>query len=422
MEGDIETQSLVAGASAQQLQPAPEEAAHPWPPIRITSCREAGPSGPETFVQTSGKKRKEKREFNMGAYQRRYVALEVFYCGWNYHGFASQADTQETVEGHLFLAMRKTRLIPDNVGWEGLGYSRCGRTDKGVSAIGQVIALWLRSEAKTGEAPLSADEEMDYAVTLNRALPDDIRVLGWTPVPETFSARFSAVHREYKYFIVQRGDLNLAAMREAAGHFVGDHDFRNFCKVDAQHVSSFRRTVLDFRITPLEGLMAGGARVYALHVRGTAFLWHQVRCMAAVLLLVGRGLESPDVVRQLLDVEDTPSKPQYNMAPEEPLLFYACVFDSLCFRRSAQSHAATRAAVQSQLDRHLISTALLHTVSEHLAVQAECEVAGSSQPRPPKHIPLLKRATEPPVEERLTKYGRQIKSRDIAATLATANS
>ena len=38
--------------------------------------------------------------------------------------------------------------------------------------------------------------------------------------------------------------------------------------------------------------------------------------MAAVLLLVGRGLESPDIVRRLLDVEDTPSKPQYNMAPE----------------------------------------------------------------------------------------------------------
>lgn len=40
----------------------------------------------------------EKREFNMDAYQRRYVALEVLYTGWNYHGFASQADTQETVE------------------------------------------------------------------------------------------------------------------------------------------------------------------------------------------------------------------------------------------------------------------------------------------------------------------------------------
>ncbi len=58
-----------------------------------------------------------------------------------------------------------------------------------------MIALWLRSGAKTGEAALSADEEMDYAVTLNRALPDDIRVLGWTPVPETFSARYNSCSR-----------------------------------------------------------------------------------------------------------------------------------------------------------------------------------------------------------------------------------
>ena len=43
----------------------------------------------------------EKREFDIGAYQRRYVALEVFYSGWKYHGFASQADTQETVEVSL---------------------------------------------------------------------------------------------------------------------------------------------------------------------------------------------------------------------------------------------------------------------------------------------------------------------------------
>ena len=89
-------------------------------------------------------------------------------------------------------------------------------------------------------------------------------------------ARFSAVHREYKYFIVQRGDLDLAAMQEAAGYFAGDHDFRNFCKVDAQHVSSFRRTILDFRIAPVGLQGAGQAGVYALHVRGTAFLWHQV--------------------------------------------------------------------------------------------------------------------------------------------------
>ena len=34
----------------------------------------------------------------MGAYQKRYIALEVFYLGTAYHGFASQADTDRTVE------------------------------------------------------------------------------------------------------------------------------------------------------------------------------------------------------------------------------------------------------------------------------------------------------------------------------------
>lgn len=42
----------------------------------------------------------------------------------------------------------------------------------------------------------------------------------------------------------------------------------------------------------------------------------QVRCIAAVLLMVGRGEEAPGIVRQLLDVDAMPAKPYYNMAPE----------------------------------------------------------------------------------------------------------
>lgn len=42
----------------------------------------------------------------------------------------------------------------------------------------------------------------------------------------------------------------------------------------------------------------------------------QVRCLTEVLLMVGRGDEQPDIVRQLLDVEAVPQKPQYLMAPE----------------------------------------------------------------------------------------------------------
>jgi tRNA pseudouridine38/39 synthase len=57
-------------------------------------------------------------------------------------------------------------------------------------------------------------------------------------------------------------------------------------------------------------------QVYSLVVRGTAFLYHQVRCMAAVLLMVGRRQEAPGIVAQLLDVGACARKPQYNMASE----------------------------------------------------------------------------------------------------------
>lgn len=50
------------------------------------------------------------------------------------------------------------------------------------------------------------------------------------------ACRFSAFDREYKYFIVQDGSLDLGAMQEAASYLVGDHDFRNFCKADVGQV------------------------------------------------------------------------------------------------------------------------------------------------------------------------------------------
>lgn len=41
-------------------------------------------------------------------------------------------------QGHLFAALRRVKLIPEDVAISSLKYSRCGRTDKGVSALGQV--------------------------------------------------------------------------------------------------------------------------------------------------------------------------------------------------------------------------------------------------------------------------------------------
>jgi len=59
-----------------------------------------------------------------------------------------------------------------------------------------------------------------------------------------------------------------------------------------------------------------------------------VRCIMAVLLLVGERKEQPDVVSALLDVSSLPGKPHYNMAADEPLVLHQCGFDRLTIQRS----------------------------------------------------------------------------------------
>ncbi|XLU65759.1 hypothetical protein S245_024968, partial [Arachis hypogaea] len=38
----------------------------------------------------------------------------------------------------------------------------------------------------------------------------------------------------------------------------------------------------------------GGIELWVIKIRGSAFLWHQVCCMVAVLFMIGKGLESPN--------------------------------------------------------------------------------------------------------------------------------
>ncbi len=143
--------------------------------------------------------------FDMGRYRQRRVALHVLYFGQKFQGLAMQKHTQETVEGRLLVALHKTRLkAPETAPGEVL-WSRCGRTDKGVSAYDQVVSLLLRSKVPPGAPATRESEEIDYPRVLNRFLPEDIRVTGWAPVGEDFDARYSCRGRHYKYFFVQQG-------------------------------------------------------------------------------------------------------------------------------------------------------------------------------------------------------------------------
>ncbi|KAG9465501.1 hypothetical protein GDO78_018182 [Eleutherodactylus coqui] len=247
--------------------------------------------------------RRARRPFDFSAHPKKHVALRLAYLGWNYQGFASQENTSNTVEEVMFSALTKTRLVENR---QSANYHRCGRTDRGVSALAQVISLDLRSAA-------DGKPEVRYTQMLNRVLPADIRVLSWAAVPSSFSARFSCHSRTYRY-LFPRDQLDVAAMDRAARMLEGSHDFRNLCKMDvANGVVNFVRTVLSARVEPVPELPgdSGPFQLYHLQIKGLAFLYHQVRCIMGVLFLVGQGKEKPEVIQELLDVDRNPCKPQY---------------------------------------------------------------------------------------------------------------
>ena len=85
--------------------------------------------------------------FHFSSHLKRKIAIKFCYSGWEYNGLAYQNGPTPlpTVEDVLFKAFVKTRLVKEDGGLDGCGWEKCGRTDRGVSAAGQVVSLWVRS-------------------------------------------------------------------------------------------------------------------------------------------------------------------------------------------------------------------------------------------------------------------------------------
>lgn len=119
---------------------------------------------------TAGKtKKRQQRPFDFSAYGRRHVALKIAYLGWEYQGFASQENTTNTIEEKLFESLIKTRLVESR---QASNYHRCGRTDKGVSAFGQVSTIFVRLLCGIG-CEAEADHSLSpfFSSSLNASIP-----------------------------------------------------------------------------------------------------------------------------------------------------------------------------------------------------------------------------------------------------------
>ncbi|XP_051775021.1 tRNA pseudouridine(38/39) synthase isoform X2 [Erpetoichthys calabaricus] len=391
-------------------------------PLQDTEeMREAGAKASGKCNDSSKKSTKKvPREFDFEAHPRRHVALRLAYWGWNYQGFACQENTENTVEAKLFEALVKTRLIK---GRQSSNYHRCGRTDKGVSAFSQVISIDLRSTQFSGvgvmppnkESSTSAKSvpEMPYTKMLNRVLPEDIRVLGWAPVPADFSARFDCQSRTYRYYF-PRGNLDIELMARAAKRFEGTQDFRNVCKMDVGNgVLKFERTILCAEIRPI-GLPPGHGGVpyelFVFEVTGLAFLYHQVRCMMAILLLIGQKLEDVEIIDQLLDVDSNPRKPQYSMAVDFPLVLYRCSFPGLSWQdEDPELSQSVLSRFQQQWVELAVKAEIVRDVIRGLpsagASFTHCPLVEGSRAR--HYCPLLQRPLCESLESRIDHFVRR---------------
>jgi tRNA pseudouridine38-40 synthase len=243
------------------------------------------------------------------------VVLTLEYDGTRYVGWQVQPNGP-SVQAEVERALATLHRAPRRV-------TAAGRTDAGVHARGQVVSF-----AEPEPLPLRA-----YVQGMNALLPPDVAVRSARLEPEGFDARRSARGKRYRY-VIENGPtraplsrlqawqlfqpLDVAAMRAAAAHLVGRHDFAAFQASDCSSHHAVRE------VRRLEVLGEPGGRVEVV-AEATAFVKHMVRNIVGTLVEVGEGKRAPTSMPALLEAADRtragPTAPPQGLFLEE--VFYA---------------------------------------------------------------------------------------------------
>ena len=221
------------------------------------------------------------------------IAMWVVFEGSRYHGWQVQK-SETTIAGTLEVAL--SRLCEHPVKING-----CGRTDAGVHAERYCANFRTSSSIPPDRLPLA----------INSLLPPDIAVKRAVYAPDRFDANLSCVKKEYTYrifnsrirdpFYAGRAyfypqELDIAAMKLAARHFVGKHDFAAVRSVGTVTKTSVR-TVHWYEIEE-------NGRLIELRACADGFLYNMARAMAGTLIYVSEGKILPDEVPLLLQGKD----------------------------------------------------------------------------------------------------------------------
>ena len=218
------------------------------------------------------------------------IALALEYDGSRFLGWQTQpggGTVQDTLEAALA-----------TIAGERIQVTCAGRTDRGVHALEQVVHFDVAAQR-----PASA-----WVRGVNALLPESVAVQWSREVPAEFHARYAARARTYRYVLVNRAvrpalaarhagwfhlPLDVAAMRAAARHLRGEHDFSAFRSAECQAKTAVR-TLLGLDIE------AVGERIDFV-LRANAFLHHMVRNIVGTLVYVGKGKHPPAWAGEVLE-------------------------------------------------------------------------------------------------------------------------
>ncbi len=226
----------------------------------------------------------------------RSIALLTEYDGTRFIGWQSQREGR-TVQGVLESAL--CALFEQPVRLAG-----CSRTDGGVHALGHVSHFHAAGTIPTDRIPLA----------LNASLPDDISVRMAVDVPAEFHSRFDARAKRYSYRIWnartrpaiarltschEPRPLDLDAMRLAAAHLLGRHDFTSFKAAGSSTAKTTVRTMYDIQV-----MNHPSDPSITITVTGDGFLYNMVRILSGTLLYAGLGRIRPESVPDILAGRD----------------------------------------------------------------------------------------------------------------------
>lgn len=221
------------------------------------------------------------------------IAIGIEYDGSGFHGWQSQP-SGATVQDELERALGAIAGGPVRL-------AAAGRTDAGVHAVAQV--------AHFETAALRPDTA--WVRGANALLPHTIAVQWAVPVAEDFHARYSAASRTYRYVLYNQPvrpalhsgrvgwfplPLDAAAMRAAAAHLLGEHDFSAFRSSECQAKSPVRAL--------RSCAIAQHGAHFSFEFTANAFLHHMVRNIVGCLVYVGKGRQPPGWLAEVLAGRD----------------------------------------------------------------------------------------------------------------------